>query len=299
LRWRVRRRVPAGWLQRWADLREVARRPLAGIPWRQIMLGVVPGLPQLLVGRWRVGWGLLVGWLVLVSAAVVLAGSWTGALFLSGAIVVHSISLQLVLMPQLRLMRWGGRFAVGLALFVALRLLVYEPPMALGSRFVRPVDIPADALVLTASGLAADDILLVTGPWLRNVAPRPGAIVLYRLRRDMVRGYFVLAGHGLDRLLAEGGQRLQLSHGTLSVDGRPLPPGRGPLGPLDKLPDLDITLAPGEVGVIPSVLRMRPESLATEQGRILWERVCRVPSDAVEGRAVWRLWPPHRFGPLS
>lgn len=299
LRWQVRRRVPTAWLRRLADLRDAARRPWAGFPTRVLLLGVVPGLPQLLGGRQRLGIGLLAGWLCLLLGAALTAGTWLGIWLLTAGILVHSCSLQLALSPQLRRLSWIPRLAVGVGLFVALRVLVYEPPLWGISQLARPVSVAnTGGSGLVPGGLGGGEVLLVTGPRLRPRSYVPGDVVLYRIGHVADSGFIVRGGHGLDRLLATAGQRMQLTRGTLTVDGEPPPTGRRPLGPLAELPELDVTIGPGEVGVIPSLLDLDEAALGSGRGQPLWERVCRVRQESLEGRAVWRLWPLSDFGPL-
>lgn len=171
--------------------------------------------------------------------------------------------------------RWRqlSGLALWIALALALRLWVLEPRW-----------IPSGSMLPT---LQLQDRILVEKLRPRLQRPMaPGTVVVFRPPAPLLAAGYDPGAALIKRVVAGPGDRVEVHDGRLLRNGSPVEPDWAAepmeyaLAPL--------TLADGELLVLGD---NRNASLDSH----LWGPL---PRDRVIGTAVWRYWPPARFGPI-
>jgi hypothetical protein len=269
-------------------------RPLAGMlamPW-----SIIPGVP-LLGGRFRpLGLAVLLGWPVLVAAAILLHGLPVPALaLLGGALALHASSTVATTGLAFRSagMRSAAMACTALVLALALYLPVAWGSMRVlgGSWWLFPAWVPQ-----TTPPLLAGDLVWID----RATRPRAGDIVV-TFRPATLR-----------RVRACEGQEVTMREGVLLVDGVPSPwqSATRPLAEGTRFfvpPGSCFVLLPEAhpPGVAPPALPQPanipyadPElRVQTITARELGQWI--VPAGLTEGRIVGRSYPVWRFGRID
>jgi len=266
-------------------------RPLAAI--LAAPQSIVPGLP-LLGGRSRpLGLAVLLGWPLLVVAAILLNGRAVPALVLLGAaLALHSASTVAATglafrVPGLRVAAMAGA-AILLAGVIYLPVAWGTLRLLGGSWWLEPARVPE-----TAPPFFTGDLI-----WFeRSSTPAPGDIVI--------------AGRPatLRRVRAIEGQRVEMREGVLLVDGVPSPwqsatrllaeGSSFTVRPGNCFVLLPESYAPGETPpALPDAPAMPWVDLELRQLRIAPAQLQAwiVPVHAIEGRVVARSYPVWRWG---
>jgi hypothetical protein len=180
---------------------------------------LVPGLSFHLSGWRKLGQGILAGWLGALAVYVVCLGlpvaNWAFMLLISA----HTASVSQRLQPWLVQHRLHVQIGVGLALFLAVALLVYAPARQGFERYVAtPLPLPTG--------------LLVVNPRVRPASIHRGDWLAYRIAGSYADGVSIRAGFGCGPVLAVPGDRVSFDDGVFRVNGaasprRPHMPGEG------------------------------------------------------------------------
>lgn len=248
-----------------------ARRVLVAA---QALLGLLPGLPQIVVGRRRLGAAFLGAWLLLLSLAFLFLGTAASTVFAGIALSTHVFSALLPYQEAMQPLPLLRRCLISLAAWAVLLLAVYLPLERGVATLLFPLRIP--------EGVQSPDF-------------REGDVVLVRRSQDPAwrpeRGRLVAFTHAwggptLDRVLGVAGDRIEVIEGTFVRNGVPLPAAERPLHP-DVVPVvLQVVVPEGSVFVWPS-LGMR----IYNPGYADFGRFGVVPLRSVLG-VPWRVWQP-------
>lgn len=259
----------------------LSRQFLGSVPfWTYVM----PGGAQFYLGHKTAGRGFLWSYIGLVFFGLVLYGTFWGATCLGLAFSVHLASITMAADPFAGgiILRLGRSALYGLLLFVMLYL-----PAGIGASYI------LDAAVVNAEAypLQAGDVLLVHH--LR--APRRGDVVRYNIPyRQYATGqhaYYYFGGPQIDRVLAVGGETLEVRNGIVYLNGKPS--DELPLRNKRVMQLSPIHVPPGSLVILPTATLQAPTPIADQA----WRDVCVVAADSVDGIIYWRHQPLSRWGP--
>jgi hypothetical protein len=271
----------------WAAARKAVRWP-ADLPALGLFLrGIVPGWPQRHAGRHTRGNAILGCYLGLLLSGLLFVGTPLGWLLLGLAMSVHAASILDLVAPAIQgLVQWIGYSLAVLMLLVA---FLYYPSGRLLAQVATPM-----RFNMAAPPFQRGDVVLINPSVFRWRDPRPGDVVLYSIAapdfREQGRGHgailYRLEGNRLDRIIAEGGQKVRWRQGQLLIDDNPSP--WLPLNP-QLLPDgLEITVPKDCFLVFPTT-----DSL--QYPAPVWETISKVPRSQIGGlvylrsQPIWRL----------
>jgi hypothetical protein len=273
-----------------------ARIPASDLRW--ILRCIIPGLPQMRMGQGILGRCILVAWLLVVLAALVLAGGTAGWFLYALALCLHSMGIGLALSSRLASRSTRQRVVAGLAVFACLQMLVYWPALYLAGGFVVPVRV---FQIQDAALVRNGDTLLRQGYFLRTGNYRYGELVMYSIGQQSGPGYHLEEGVGLDRIVGLPGDRVTLRGGVLLVNGRVPPAQHRPLMPPAELSaNIDIQAGPDEYVILPSLLAFsRHGNISPTMVNNLYNSVSRVKHGAVLGKIFWRIRPFSRYGAVE
>jgi hypothetical protein len=282
---RIRRAASAA-LSAGLDSRRVGRPP-------ELIVArmIVPGWPQLYLGRKLRGWLLLTSFFGFLITGLLFLGTGFGSIFLGVAVAVHASSVIDLLFEargaeQLRILYcfyYGGLVAV----------VVYWPVIFLFSRFAVPVPI------LQATGfLQPGDTVLYNPSAYRSAPPQPGDVVIYNMASARIpaaqsQGHrnvvYEIGGRQIDRILAGPGQHVTANGGELQIDGQLASPK--PLNALARFQPGELIIPPQRYLIVPSSVPYLNGTIPSE----LWKNVAVVPAYAIEGKVYLRNYPLQRL----
>ncbi|MCB9866128.1 MAG: hypothetical protein H6816_05785 [Phycisphaerales bacterium] len=264
------------------------------VPWTALAWSLIPGMPLIRYGRKRSGYAVIVLWLTCIAASLATLGRAAGSVWLTLAVLLHTLSILILLSAELALQDLISRAAFGALLFAGVRFLVYAPILMLARGFYVPLELTN---FVSCPLIGNGDVLLYEGRWFRPDRFNRGDVVFYRIRGWQAAGLNLHDGYGLDRIIGAPGDRVELRGHDLWVNGAPLPSERQPLGTLGiVVPDHAVTLSAGEYLIFPSCISM---GIANTPGnQRLLGHVIRIPADDLIGRVVYRTHPWERFGPI-
>jgi signal peptidase I len=162
---------------------------------------------------------------------------------------------------------------------------VYLPVGRLLQQVATPI-----RFVNTASPFAAGDVVLVNVSAYRGRAPSPGDVVMYNLSEQDVRTprrggnptVYRMAGGRIDRVIAQGGQKVTFHSGELLVDGKPSI--WQPLNP-QRIPDgFEVAVPKGHYLLFPSTDPM-------SYPLAVWQSASVIPQAEITGRVYLRNYP--------
>lgn len=248
---------------------------------------VVPGWSHFYTGhRWR-GRIALWGWLLCLIPGLFWFGTTAGSIFLGLAFSVHS-SAALDSFTQLTPERGlRQRMAASIGLSLVMFFALYWPAGWLITRV-------ADARVIQqGDGTFEEGDVVLVNHWM---APAPGSVVLYAIPEQRtaaaffrIRGYIVLAGERVDRILAGPQDKVRWADGRLTVNGEPS--ALLPLNPRSIPGPLTFSVPAGHYLILPSTT---PQLRNVRDAPVL-QGTSLVPAANIEGRAYVRSHPLSRF----
>ncbi len=258
-----------------------------GAPLGSLVMSLVPGLGQLVLGQRILGWSILAGWCVLMALSFLTYGSVAGSWWRALAILVHATAIALAIRPGMTRLSWRGRLMVGVWFVIVLNLTIY---LALswtttGLCGALQINNVADTGIVQNG-----DTIVYTGRWLRPDRYERGDLVIYELEH----------GYGVDRIVALEGESVSIVSGRILVNGQPLPAEAMPLNGVRHFPDLEFTVNQGHYLILPSNLNW--EAHGGNVGQLIRQmlhRDCQVNASDISGLALWRLRPFSRFGAVE
>lgn len=298
---RTRRRVRAaaqrtgsGVRRAGAELNRSLRLPLGGgARWSDLGWSILPGLAQIRRGPRVLGWALLSAWGGVLLLAAAFIGSGFSTLLCLGAISLHCLAVSLVLNTTLSSVGLFRRAAFGLALYGVLLLALYRPVQSVGRSVFRALEA---ANLRPGSAIANGDVVLYTGSFTRPHRFERGDLVVYEIDARGGGGVVVRAGLGIERVLGVPGDHIELSDGTLWLNGEELSRQLWPIGGIRGLPAMALSAGESEYIVIPSVLQYRTQGQAAAALKSMIHSLSRVRDDHIRGRVFWRARPWTRAG---
>lgn len=191
------------------------------LPWPVFWRMLVPGWPQLYLGRGDPGRIFLGGYFFTLLLGLALAGSTLGNIFLGLAISCHACSILNITITHAR--HLSSRVFYSFACVVMLMVLVYGPAEWLIGRVAVPrqflVDVPP---------INAGEVFLYNPSAYHHSPPQNGDVVYYRMNRTVFGGrYDLRTPEVVGRVFAGPHQTFTCAEGRILVDGRP------PAVPLD------------------------------------------------------------------
>lgn len=266
--------------------------------WRALAWSIIPGLGHLRTARPRLGWTLLLTWLVCLAASIVTVATGWNWLFFTAMVATHTVAILAVFAANLAFERYIWRALFGMAVFFCVQLLLYTPVTWFGTRFLLPVSF--HDLAEGSRVISPRDGLLVTGAWLRPDSFERGDIVIYQVRSVSGNGYIIQPGLGIDRVVGLPHDRVQIHQGEVLVNGAPLPAAQ-PLGSIPLAGGFDVRLGPHQYAVFPTLLRLRrglPDDLEREVFLKLMLHSSVVDMQEISAKVLWCVRPLTRFGPV-
>lgn len=240
----------------------------------RILLGLLPGLPQLALGPRLLGLAFAFAWLL----SLFLAFQWLGTAYatpLAGIVLgAHVTSALLPFREELRALSAGRRAACSLLVWACMVVFLYAPLQAAMDRVVFPVRIAARA---DSAPIHGGDVVLVRRVRDSDWHPPVGILVAFQVQnREM----------DIDRVLGVAGDRLEMREGALYRNDVRVPPEGLPLRP-DLLPPNLSTIVPDDsVFVWPSL-----GMILYNREYLDYARFGIVPRRSLLG-VPWRIWQP-------
>jgi hypothetical protein len=277
----------------WQALRHITPEPISG---SALAWSIIPGLGHRFTGRRRLGRILLPIWCGLLALAILSLGGRLAWWFLSLAIATHAVAILSLFAANLAYERLLLRLAFGAVVYIGLRLLLYQPILWFGGRFL---DLLPLNNITAGPMIAEGDWAFFAGPWLRPESFDRGDLVVYVVGADESGGVRIAPGYGFDRIVGVPGDLVQIRDGQLLVNNAQPPPTQGPLGVVPAGLWLELHLGPEEYAILPSRLRLRTYGEPRDRQSLVHSAFCqltRVPAERIEGRALLRIRPLSRFG---
>ncbi len=207
----------------------------------QTLLGLLPGLHQLVLGRRRLGTAFLGAWLLLLALAFAWLGTATCTVLAGLALSTHVFSALHPYQEAMRPLPLVRRCLVSLATWAVLLLAVYLPLQWGVEQLVFPLRLPAG---VSAPSFKEGDVVLVSR--VRDPGWRPARGRLVAFNRAW-------GGPTMDRVLGVAGDHIEVLEGTFVRNGTPIPPAERPLDPGVVPAVLDLVVPEGSVFVWPSL----------------------------------------------
>ncbi len=238
------------------------------------LLGVLPGLPQLVLGPRFLGIAFACGWLL----SLFLAFQWLGTAYavpLAGiALGAHVTSALLPFRGEMSSLSLGRRTACSLLVWAGMVVLLYLPLQGAVDRFVFPARIAARA---GSEPIHGGDVVLVRRVHDSDWRPPVGSLVAFQLPNGEM---------SMDRVLGVAGDLLEMREGKLHRNGVPVPPEGMPLRPDLLPPNLSALIPADSVFVWPSL-----GMILYNREYLDYARFGIVPRRALLG-VPWRIWQP-------
>lgn len=263
--------------------------PQFEILWRMI----VPGWPQIRIGRRVSGRAFLFIYLVAMCVGLIFIGTQLGSMFLGLAFACHAGSILDIVFAAVE----GGwtKFIYFINCAVAVTLLAYFPAGWSISRVAMPVVIATPVPVFLQSG----DVYLYSRAAYYGATPQAGDVVLYQIPHARIQlpanvagrypAIYMIDGERIDRVLATGRQKVVLTGGRLVVDGQASPwlPVNADRIPRDL--NLAVTVPDQYCLILPTTNpQFIPGAPPFDQ---FWSQMSLVPVDNVWGRVYLRSQP--------
>lgn len=266
------------------------------VDWRALAWSIIPGLGHVRADHRIFGYTMMAIWLALLAGLLAFAGSssaWVWYLLVLG---FHCFVITLLLSDALQYVSIPRRLVAGLMIYAGLTFLLYLPARWFAGNFAVPLELNG---VRTTDLLKSGDTVVYTGRWMPRHWNR-GDLVFYRIHQTHMTGAFVAEGFGLDRIVALGGDTVQINGGRLTVNGAEPAADAEPLRGLAGLPEtLTIHVADGCFLIFPSALNFGGHGNYQTQLMQMINDVSIVPDEDIIGRVFWRLRPWTRFGSLE
>lgn len=255
---------------------------------------IVPGLGHIRGGHPLLGWSILSAWALALLLATATIGSGTSQLCFVGAIVVHTVALVTLFGADLFYETLFVRALFGMTVFLGLRYLGYGMIVNGAEHVLTPLPIEG---MRPSRLLVNGDVVLYEGAWLARSPPQRGDVVVYTLNAAV--GYQRIDGYGIDRIVGAAGDRVEIRHGTLRVNGALVPTDLQPLAGTGALPvrELDVTLQAHEYLILPTLLPLMIQGQPVIDGFV--RQVSVVSDHRILGRVRYRVRPWSRFGRIS
>jgi len=249
---------------------------------------IVPGWAQHAIGRYRRAYWMFFGYLAVLFYGLLYLGTAQGWGALGLAIAIHAAAILDIVASDVAEFR--RRMLYSAAAMLMLFMLIYYPSARMLARVASPQQFNMAALPF----LPGDVVLTNPSAYLRS-NPRVGDVVHYQLppgrfpfrTETNYPAVFVLQGTRIDRILAEGGQKVVCQDGKLTIDGQPsrwLPLNA------ERLPEkFEMIVPENSYLIFPSTLAAPAEALTVASI---------IPRGQILGRAYWRNQPLWRFGPI-
>ncbi|MDB5336491.1 MAG: hypothetical protein JWN70_2110 [Planctomycetaceae bacterium] len=254
---------------------------------------IIPGWPQFVASKFKLGGFLLGGYLACGLLAVIFYGTTIGSLLIATAITIHSIAVYDVARSSTKdYPVRNSRILLGCGL---LGTFLYLPLFNLVPYYAAPFSIQIDR-----DPLLVGDVLLVNRGAYVWAPPQVGDIVVYVIAPAQVGG--VAQGRNavinitlqrIDRVLAGPGQSVMWDGKTLTIDGQPAT--HRPLNLAFSALPLTLIVPPQHYFILPSGERL-PELLPN--GESLASTLSIIPIDNIQGRVFWRNSPWSRMGSM-
>jgi len=298
-RWRRPFRVLRRWSRRHQRVTEKLPTGHVGRAWDAavsdasigFVLGIVPGLPYALNGRFReVRWFVLT-WFLMLSIGLFLYGSTPGSLLIGLAIGLHAwLSLRYGLLETAP----GFFQKLGLILMaiVVLGVIYWSTPRI----FLRGFTGGHTALTIPAMQVHRGDYFFVRAID-RSEEPLPrGTLVLIHPRgvRNNQMNMFRQHGSTLGQLIGRPGEVLTIAGDSYAVDDRPLDPNRYPVPGWLAGRALVVPVPSGKYFVSTPYTMQAHGNVRLANNAI--RNVCLVDVDEIGGRAFIQWWPLRRRG---
>lgn len=262
-----------------------------------LLASVVPGGGQYVQGERSLARAVLGLWMICLLLAIALVQSTAGMFLMMVALLVHALAIALVLRGSLWYRSIVMRLVVGVVIVTVLQAGLYAPihrqfaQCVFGAFRIERMSV--------ASAVSRGDVLLHTGRWTAKQVT-VGDLVVYRIDPRNSNAVMVTRGVNLDRVIAKAGDEVSVKDGVVSVNGRALVRNQGPINDVKWLGDLDFTVYPDCVGVLPSALSMQYHGAIPRDQiakMLIW--VSNVKQEQEIGVVVWRLRPFSRFGKVE
>jgi hypothetical protein len=264
-----------------------------GVRWGAALCSIVPGLGQVIVGRWRLGLFIFLLWLLLLAAYFTNYGTTFSFFCGTLAMAVHCGAVCALLSPSLQKESVGFRAAFGFIVYIILVLFIYGPLYWGTNGFIGSV--PAYGL-RPVPGVQEGDLLIHTGPWLHPTLHR-GDLVAYRIQAHRADHVQLYDGVLFDRILGLPGDEIEINGREVKVNGELQPPELAPLG--GSIDRVTLTAGPDEYIIFPSLLRPRGNVDARLGLAEVAQLAAHVNRGDVLGRIFWRVGPGLDFGPVK
>ncbi len=245
--------------------------------WPVLLRMVVPGWPQLYMGRTAAGRALLFCYALLLLSGLIFIGTFSGSVLLGLAIACHASSIIDIVISATAEFR--PRVIMCAGCIVVVGLVTYLP----AGRLVSLVVVPR-VIQRNVPPFASGDVVLYTPAGNTWRGLRPGDVVIYEqlpmtVAQPAQHREFRIQGERIDRILAVGGQTVVWDGLSLVVDG-----SASRLAPLDPLGchfRLETKVPAGHFLILPSSIDVASMG-EIERSRL--ETLCLVRQENVVGR---------------
>jgi Signal peptidase, peptidase S26 len=297
---RLSRSMPRAWGRFWSARRTLENfRTRAAVPFHQLferfddtdfslntMLGCfIPGLAHRLRGNVYRGRMFLISYLAFLLPGLLLLGTYSGSILLGLAFATHVASASDALVG--RFATAGDRLGFTFACAATLAIAIYVPIGMFASRFAVPI-----TLNEFIPPFAEGDVL-----WYDPSANiSPGDYVLYAVPEMSLGGdhtRFVFRNQWINRVVAVGGQRVQLKDGKLYVDNAPST--SQPLHPTVQHLTADFIVPENSVLIPPEALL----PFGARVGESDWQKLSTIAKSRVAGRIFFRSQPLSRISNIQ
>lgn len=208
---------------------------------RRALLGLVPGLPQLVLGWRTLGGAIFAAWTVFLALAFFWLGTTWAVVFSGMALSAHVMSALLPYLAAMQALPLRRRCLVSLLAWAGLLLLVYFPLSRALDHFVFPLRFTENARSALVQG---GDVILVRRRDGTHWRPAAGSLVVFQHAWGTAT---------MDRVIGVAGDRIEVRDGRVWRNGRELSLEELPLVPSALPPLLDVVVPADSVFVWPSL----------------------------------------------
>jgi hypothetical protein len=256
--------------------------------WSVLLRMVVPGWPQLYMGRKGAGRAILFCYALLLLSGVTFIGTISGSILLGLAITCHASSIIDIVTSATVELRTRAIMCAGCIAVVG--LVTYVP----AGRLVSLVVVPR-VIQRNVPPFASGDVVLYTPAGNTWRGLRRGDVVIYEqlpltVAQPAQHREFRIQGERIDRILAIGGQTAVWDGLHLVVDG--ISSNLVPLDPAGCHFRLETTVPAGHFLILPSSIDVVAMG-AIDHAQL--QTLCLVRQENVVGRVFLRQQPLSRF----
>lgn len=255
------------------------RRPGAAVA----LLGILPGLPQAILGSRGAAIGFVAAWLTLMTAAAWFFGTALTPFLIGGAIGAHFTSALQPWRASMNRLPVRDRLLVTIAAYAFLAGGVYYPLYRLAGTQVTPI---AMNDIRRNDYLQEGDTILV---WRASPGeiPARGSIAAFNVQQRFNQRIVV------DRLIGLPGDRIQWKDGVWSRNGVALGPGEGPLSQTPMPEAIDLVVPRDRCFMWPSLsIRVYGKAVPAPELGLM-------PTDSLAGLPTRISAPFSRRGPIE